>query len=121
VTDLSDDESIDGDVVFRSDESKFSDDDEDIMDPVFPNEMEKTLDGTSWMMGLPNNVRGRQQRKNIFHGIPGSLKRGLHPATAKEAFLVYDNVIIESSVLYTNLHARRAIEKSNLEKTTSKK
>jgi hypothetical protein len=111
---------VEEDIVYwqENEESEASDDENPEL-PIFPQPIELGRDGTSWTKGLPNNFIGRQPRQNIFHGVPGVIKRGINPNSAKEAFLIFADNIIDQSILFTNLHGRRMTEKANREKKES--
>jgi hypothetical protein len=118
---LPDDDSIDGEAVYWNTSDEESEEDDNIPDLApFHHPVEVAPDGTTWTKGLRLNAAGRQPRQNIFHGVPGAIKRGIHPACKKEAFLVFSDNILEKSVMYTNLHGRRSTELNNRKNHGSK-
>lgn len=109
---IPEDDALEDEVIFWPEDD--SDDDDEFRDlPVFPQPEEMSPDGRAWRKGLPGNAAGRQPRHNIFTGSPGAIKRGIHPESEMEAFLIFADDIIEKSVIFTNLQGRRSVSKSD--------
>lgn len=107
IEDLPNDDVLEDVVVFwpSDDDSEESNNDEDLRN--LPYEVEVSKDGREWKLGLPPNPQGRQPKRNVFHGVPGAIRRGINPESEREAFLIFADGIIEKSVIYTNLQGRR--------------
>lgn len=82
-------------------------------------ELYTARDGTVWSVDrMP--VPGRQPIRNVFRERSG-FRRGLHPQTRAEAFLVTFETILDSIVSYTNTTERRlAKEKGIIWKNTNR-
>jgi hypothetical protein len=86
---------LDDNVVFwpSDEDSDFAD--EELVLPFYPQPSEYSSDGAQWTPDLPRNIIGRQRRQNVFTGIPGLIRRGVHPQNEKEAFLIFADCIIK--------------------------
>ena len=60
----------------------------------------------------PFVTTGRVRQENILRENPGP-KRGLHPTSEREAFLIFVDDVIDDAVHYTNLQGRRIVQKFN--------
>ena len=75
--------------------------------------------GTQWTQNVGPD-RGRANATNVFVGSPFQVKRGIHPTTERESVLMFFDEIIDDSVIYTNLYARRRVGNYNRQNNSSK-
>lgn len=125
-TEDEEEEALDADLLvnFQSVES----DDDDFLAPSTPEEVATDYtapSGLRWTQGKASfssqvSQMGRKNAANIFKGVPFEVKRGLHPQSERDSFLIFFDDIIDDCVIYTNLYARRYISKFNLENDSKK-
>lgn len=66
----------------------------------------ESASGLRWSIQALQGVQGRQPVRNVFIGNSG-YRRGLRPATRREAFLIFMQEFISTAVTYTNVAGRR--------------
>lgn len=102
---LPDDDVLSEDVVYWCNDDGSDDPFPNFPPPLLP--PEQSRDGNLWTAGQPSFHTGRVRRENVYHGVPYQIKRGINPQTEKESLLIFLDDIVQKSVLYTNLQARR--------------
>lgn len=110
---IPEDDDFDEEIVHWHSSGEDSDSDDIPKLPPFPQPVELSPDGREWRKGLPKNAIGRQPKENVFRGMPGTVKHGIHPESEKDALLVFTNDLIQNAVMYTNLQGRRTVGRCN--------
>ena len=103
VLDISDEE-IDETAVRRESDTEESSDEDDSGESV----QEELLSpsGVHWREQPTESTHGRIPARNVFSARRG-FRRGIHPESRKEAFLIIFEDIVEVATIYTNLAGRR--------------
>ena len=75
----------------------------------------RSASGVVWARMTENNPQGRLPSHNVCN-IPGAkkIRRGLHPNSPKDSFLIFFNTIIQLITQYSNQHARRMCRVMNV-------
>jgi len=75
---------------------------------VIPMQQLRAPSGKLWSIDNVRAAAGRAPQRNVFREQHGP-KRGVHPQTELESFLMYMDDVIDYAVRYTNLEGKRVI------------